>query len=270
MRTWIAILTLAVSACTGPDVAVPDGPPAYLALGDSVAFGFDPLVDHRAIEVLAYPDAVGRSRALEVTNAACPGEATGGFISATGNDNHCRENRIAYPLHVAYDGPQLAFAIDFLANHPNTQLVTIDLGGNDISKLADSCALDPVCVLGGFVPMITAYRQNLDLIFGEIRRVYDGPLVALTIYNPFPREQSAQWGLEKINAVLAERVAAVDGVVADGMAAFNAASGGDPCAAGLLIAMPDGTCDVHPSPAGDAVLALEIEAALTRNGDPQK
>jgi hypothetical protein len=61
--------------------------------------------------------------------------------------------------------------------------------------------------------------------------------------------------------VFAEKLAAWDAVLADGAAAF-AAVGADPCAKGLLIGMPDGTCDVHPSAAGDVVLADAIEAAL--------
>ena len=52
------------------------------------------------------------------------------------------------------------------------------------------------------------------------------------------------------------------GKVADGFAAFagpSAAFGGSPCAAGLLIKLPDGTCNIHPSPAGHLLLAQAIE-----------
>jgi hypothetical protein len=34
---------------------------------------------------------------------------------------------------------------------------------------------------------------------------------------------------------------------------------GSPCAAGLLIKLPDGTCNIHPSPAGHLLLAQAIE-----------
>jgi hypothetical protein len=54
----------------------------------------------------------------------------------------------------------------------------------------------------------------------------------------------------------------VGGKVADGFAAFegpSAAFGGSPCAAGLLIKLPDGTCNIHPSPAGHLLLAQAIE-----------
>jgi lysophospholipase L1-like esterase len=262
MRTIlsISVLVLVGGACTDPTAATPgESTPVYLALGDSVAFGFDPLVDQHMTD--GYPEVLAQRRGVDVTNAACPGEATGGFISIEGSDNHCRENRVAYPLHVQYDGTQLAFALHFLADHPATELITIDIGGNDASKLNDICKADPACIAGGFVPMLVQYGTNLDVILGELRKVYDGPIVGLGIYNPKPGDSVFQWGLERMNTVFAEKLAAWDAVLADGAAAF-AAVGADPCAKGLLIGMPDGTCDVHPSAAGDVVLADAIEAAL--------
>ena len=42
----------------------------------------------------------------------------------------------------------------------------------------------------------------------------------------------------------------------------SAAFGGSPCAAGLLIKLPDGTCNIHPSPAGHQLLAQAIEDVI--------
>jgi lysophospholipase L1-like esterase len=264
MRTSLLACLVATGCAASPEAEVQtDDSAAYLALGDSVAFGYDPLVADKTA-VVGYPELLAQRLGLTVTNASCPGEATGGFISSTGNDNNCRENRQEYPLHIGYDGTQLAFAIEFLREHPNTQLVTIDIGGNDASKLNDTCAGDTGCVLGGFLNMLMEYGNNLDTIFGELRKVYDGPLVALAIYNPFPEDTIAQYGLERLNWFLAERAKAFDVTIADGMAAFADASGGDPCASGLLIGMPDGTCDIHPSSEGDEILADAIEAVMPR------
>jgi lysophospholipase L1-like esterase len=276
MRRGSLLPTLALalaSACAadggdgsgaGADAGIDPPAPAYLALGDSVAFGFDPLVDTRRTDQFAgYPEVLAARRAVPVANASCPGEASGGFISPTGADNHCRENKAAYPLHVAYDGTQLDFALAYLADHPGTELVTIDLGGNDVSRLNDVCGGEVGCLLEGFGPMLLDYSENLDTIFTAIREVYDGPLVALAIYNPKPDDATYQFGLERLNSALAARTHEHGGLLADGHAAFaTATEGGDPCAAGLLIPMPDGTCDIHPSPLGDQVLADAIEAAL--------
>src|SRR5689334_3392899 len=87
----------------------------YLALGDSVAFGFNPLADPtNAGNFTGYPEIVARTLNIEDVNASCSGEATGSFISLTGLDNVCRPYRASWPLHVAYSGTQLAFAVNYL------------------------------------------------------------------------------------------------------------------------------------------------------------
>jgi lysophospholipase L1-like esterase len=271
MRRAALLLLPVLAACAADDR---DAPPAadggssaaasYLALGDSVAFGFDPLVDTaRTADFAGYPEVLAARRELALSNASCPGEATGGFISPTGADNHCRENKAAYPLHVAYDGTQLEFALAYLADHPETALVTIDLGGNDVSRLNDLCAGEVGCLLEGFEPMLEDYANNLDTIFAALRATYRGPLVALAIYNPRPDDATYQFGIDRLNGALAARAAEHDAILADGAAAFAAAAGGgDPCEAGLLIALPDGGCDIHPSAQGDQVLADAAMAVL--------
>jgi lysophospholipase L1-like esterase len=260
----VSMVVMAAALATGCATAAPleSAPGTYLALGDSVAFGFDPLVDLRSQEVSGYPELIAAARGLEVTNLACPGEATGGFVSPTGADNHCRENRKAYPLHVAYDGTQLQAAMAYLAATPETELVTIDIGANDVFLLDHLCGRDFSCILTNFIATMGDYERNVEFIMTQLRKVYSGPLVALSIYNPYPGDATAQYALEKIDAALEEKITAHGGVFADGMTAFAQAGNGDPCKAGLLIDMGDGTCDVHPTPAGAQVLADAIEEAL--------
>ena len=257
------MLAVLVAGCAMAEPPTPAGPPTYLALGDSIAFGYDPLVVGE-VHVAGYPEALAARLGVDVTNASCPGEATGGFRSPLGADNHCRENRLAYPLHVAYGGTQLAFAIDFLRDHPETTLVTIDIGANDAKKLQNDCMGASTCVFAGLVGVLGDYSTNLSFIFGEIRKVYGGPLVALQIYNPLPTDSLASYGVERLNTILAATVAKYDGLIADGLASFKATGGDDPCGAGLLIAMPGGGCDIHPTPRGHALLADAIQAALAR------
>jgi len=46
------------------------------------------------------------------------------------------------------------------------------------------------------------------------------------------------------------------------MKAAAANDGGDACKAGLLIPLPEGGCDIHPSPKGRAVLVEAFRSAL--------
>ncbi|HEY3079303.1 MAG TPA: SGNH/GDSL hydrolase family protein, partial [Chloroflexota bacterium] len=100
-----------------------DGRDDYLALGDSLAFGLDPfrpVADRSdASNFVGYPDVLAKALDLDLTNASCPGEATGGFISLTGVDRRCRTfYRARYPIHVSYTTSQLDFAVAYLRSHP--------------------------------------------------------------------------------------------------------------------------------------------------------
>src|SRR2546425_4578447 len=69
----------------------------FLALGDSVAFGFSPLVrdPSEPENFVGYPEALAKLLDADVVNASCPGEASGGVISLT---NPPRNGRPALPL----------------------------------------------------------------------------------------------------------------------------------------------------------------------------
>src|SRR5438132_11859666 len=106
---------------------------SYLALGDSVPFGFspNPALWSDATNFTGYPEIVAKRLNIEDVNATCPGEATGGFLSLTGTDNSCRDYRSAFPLHVRYSTSQIDYAVNFLRQHRDTRLVTLPLGATE-------------------------------------------------------------------------------------------------------------------------------------------
>jgi hypothetical protein len=238
----------------------------YLALGDSVAFGYSPLVDpSNPNNFVGYPSTVAKLADENVTNASCPGEASSGFISPTGTDNGCRLFRHFFLLHVAYSGTQLDFATSFLLSHPRTRLVTIDIGADDLRLLEQQCLGNIPCVEAGLPGVLATLSDNLDTIYGAVRNTahYRHRLVALTYYALDYRDLAGDAILEALNGVIADRTRAWGGVVADGFGAFATASNfGDSCAAGLLIPLPSGGCDIHPSPLGRDLLAHAIAAVL--------
>ena len=238
----------------------------YLALGDSVAFGYNPLVDpSNPDNFVGYPSTVAQLADENVTNASCPGEASGSFISPTGTDNGCRLFRTFFPLPVRYSGMQLDFATSFLLSHPRPRLVTIDIGADDLRLLEQQCLGNIACIEAGLPGLLSKLSANLDTIYGAIRNTahYRHRLVALTYYALDYRDLVGDSILEALNGVIADRTHAWDGMVADGFGAFGVASNfGDSCAAGLLIRLPSGGCDIHPSPLGRDVLAHAIAAVL--------
>lgn len=243
----------------------------YLALGDSVAFGYSPLLVQAGLAgnpsvFVGYPDVVAQRLGLSLTNASCPGETTGGFLSTTnGKDYRCLAYRfgLGLPLHVNYPGAQLAFALSFLATHPNTQLVTMDIGANDVFKLqTDICRGDPTCINNGLLAVLQGIDVNLRTIYGEIRNVahYQGMIVTLSYYG-LTYDAAGQAGTNALNAPIIDATLANGGIVASGFDAFEVralAHDGSSCAAGLLIVVSPGSCDVHPSPRGRNALAGAI------------
>src|SRR3712207_6770089 len=65
----------------------------YLALGDSVPFGYrggePPEAYQDAADFVGYPELVGEELGLEVLNASCPGETTASFLDAAAPSNGC-------------------------------------------------------------------------------------------------------------------------------------------------------------------------------------
>src|SRR5260221_211751 len=127
MRWLIAavalLATLATILLAGPAVpsalAASNRPQEYLALGDSVAFGFNPLLDRsNADNFIGYPSPVAAALKETLTNPSCPGETSSHFITLAGTDNGCGPYRLNFPLHVAYSTSQLDFADGFLQSHP--------------------------------------------------------------------------------------------------------------------------------------------------------
>src|SRR5512136_1569598 len=128
-----ALPASAASAASAAPAHWPAPSGTYLALGDSVAFGFvppgavPPPNYHDASSFVGYPEDVARALRLRVANAACPGETTASLFIPGVVSNGCENSpgsstgyRTQYPLHVFYKGTQLRFALKYLARHPHT------------------------------------------------------------------------------------------------------------------------------------------------------
>lgn len=270
--TLVGGVAFAVVAHPATALAAASRPQEYLALGDSIAFGFSPLANPAdANNFIGYPDKVAEALKEHLTNAGCPGETSSHLIDLAGSDNGCGFFRTYFPLHTTYAASQLAFADEFLQSHPKTLVVSLDIGANDLYVLVKACGGEGnvPCIMGGLPNVLATLSANLDTIYGHIRNLdgYKHKLVALTVYSLNYSEPASTWVISQVNQVVAARTLAWGGIVADGFGAFAAASsayGGDTCAAGLRIVDPSNPlgCDSHPSPAGRDLLARTIVKAL--------
>jgi lysophospholipase L1-like esterase len=240
----------------------------YLALGDSVAFGYSPLLVAGGFAgdphvFVGYPEIVASTLGMQDVNASCPGETSGGFISLTnGADYLCQSYRAHFPLHVNYTTSQLDYAISYLRTHHDVRLITMDIGANDVFKAGCATA---AC----FGAVFAGIEANLRFIYGQIRNVahYQHALVTLTYYS-LSYDAPTAAGTEALNAPIIAATLAFGGKVASGFDAFKGpalAAGGSSCAAGLLIVLSPGNCDVHPTPKGRDLLAGAVIKALAHN-----
>jgi lysophospholipase L1-like esterase len=271
----------ATLAAAAPSAAPGEG--AFLALGDSVVFGFieqDGYAYVNPDNFVGYPEIVGRTLGLNTANASCPGETTDGFMSTGGADNGCRPFRHNFPLHIGHvadTATQLGFATNFLTTHERTRLVTISLGANDAFLLQTACIAspNPNCIQDGLPVVLSRIYANMNTILGNLRATgYRGVLMVVNYYSLDYNDQLQTGFSMAINQVLAAAAAANGAVVADAFAAFQTAAtpaGGKTCMAGLLNGGSPNqwACDVHPSLSGQRLLAKTVESAYqaARRGD---
>jgi lysophospholipase L1-like esterase len=271
----LAVVVLFSGVETWPAEAASESnhnPNNYLALGDSVPFGYNPLLVAPGVNpdvFVGYPELASqlfRPRKKDF-NASCPGESSTSLITGTVPDNGCQAYRQVAQLHVAYTGSQLEYATRYLRANPRTGLVTMTIGANDLFLLIESCAANPnpACVTSGLPQLLATLSANLTTIYRALADAgFHGQLVAVTYYATNYADPAGVAVITALDATLARVTRTFGGRVADGFTAFQTAAapfGGDSCAAGLLIHRTATSCDIHPSPAGAALLADAIVRA---------
>jgi hypothetical protein len=172
-------LTIALGGPSTPAGASPAPAPVeyYLDLGGSASVGFQPTAarpngqptdtgyanDLLTIERARWAD-------LQLIQFGCPGETTGTF---TNGGDRCRPA----------GQTQLAEAVAFLHTHPDTVLVTIDLGFNDINRCLALHIVDETCL----TQRLDVIDQQLPPILAALRAAA-GPsvrFVGVGHYDPY-------------------------------------------------------------------------------------
>jgi lysophospholipase L1-like esterase len=263
---FASILLFASSALFASDGA---SARPYLALGDSVSFGFITNAGFEYVNpenFVAFPNYVGQALNFSTNNAACPGETSGSFLSSAAPDDGCRSYRSQVPLHVSYSSTQLDFAVAFLKAHLNTRLVSVGLGANDVRLLQAQCGGEPTCIALGLPQVLAAVETNLATILGGLRATgFKGIIVVVNYYSVDYSDANQTAIIAALNQALRTAASTQTAtVVADVFTVFQsvaASAGGHTCNVGLLNASPQEqfTCDIHPSQSGHKLIARIVE-----------
>ncbi len=242
---------------------------SYLALGDSLAFGyseakFDSLypdenpADFETGYVNDFADVLKIfDPGLRIVNDGCPGETTESFIKGP-----CPYVAEGFPLHHPYvggpDSPQLADALAYLQAHPGrVNPITIDIGANDALGLIETtCKLEAACIAAGAPAVFAKIGANLGLILGELRAAAPhAQIVVLGLYNPFGETIAGGNALTAdLNEVEAKIAAGVGARFADPLPFFNPPGALEAPTICLLTNMCTPLVDIHPTDLGYKVL----------------
>jgi lysophospholipase L1-like esterase len=263
----------------------------YLALGDSISFGYHPPAPPPRQPIqsyVGYPEILDPLVPKQEINLSCPGQTSDSFLTGSSATEVPGENceyisasfpgwkAANLPLHNSYTGTQADYAVSQLLANKSIDLVTISIGGDDLLFVQYTCAAKSdfgACVRGALDPndansALSAYQTNLKNILAKIRKdaQYTGTIV-LVKYFATSTDPLVKQAIGALNQVMA-KVGSQFGAkvkVADAYTAFQIASipyGGDPCKAGLLVRLSPTTCDVHPTRLGQNVLATTVLIAI--------
>jgi len=202
-------VVLALSACGGdPDPAASTAAPAstapsasstpsagstgagglYVALGDSLAAGYQP--GGAELRDTAYPalTATRLSTAgdeLTLENLGCSGETTTSLVKGGKCDFAA--------------GSQLEQAEKLLKGRDDVALVTIDIGGNDLLRCVRGGAqIDTACVTAG----VGTVKKNLPGILERLKNAAGGdvPVLVLGYYNPWLAAKALDQPIKGVDA----------------------------------------------------------------------
>jgi lysophospholipase L1-like esterase len=266
----VALVASGVGATSAQATEGHDRARGYIALGDSVAFGFSPLLSDPWIpdQFVGYPELIGDRTGWPVTNLGCPGQTAQALVSLTAVDNGCFEARAQASeagfslLHADYPGTQLAAALTAVRSATQPSLISIQGGGNEVVICELSGVPDPQRCMNDYMPRVAA---SLRRVVTQLRGAgYRGRIVLVSYY----LVPGLEAPLRRLNETIARTARAEHVAFADASARFDAYArnhGGDICVAGLLIALPDGSCDLHPSRTGQEFLADSVLAAARRS-----
>jgi lysophospholipase L1-like esterase len=288
-RLTVVLAVVALTQVAAPGSAMADDETSthyYVAMGDSLAQGWQPdatippyYQPHGYVpQVYAALGAADRKLALD--NISCGGEGTDSMINGSQPSNNA--SSCGPPAFYRYwyrHKTQLAEAVSFLSAHKSkTNVLTIDIGGNDLGF----CLFDAADAAACLATVYSTVATNLDTILTRLQSASpETTIVGMTYYNPvaclyfFGDPDTASFvssQIQRLNAVLVATYSAHGVHVADVAGAFSVGGGLEAEATATRnwtwFCSPEHFGDVHPNDAGYQVIAQSFLNALKSEPRP--
>jgi lysophospholipase L1-like esterase len=230
----------------------------YLALGDSMAFGYQPdkgvkpATFHTGYVDLLAARLAKLSPKIQVVNYGCPGESTVTFTRGG-----CDWLKGGMKLHDPFKGSQVDAAVAFLKAHPGkVSPITLTLWGNDLYPLSQQAK--------GAPKAIAAFEKRFSTILERLRAA--APKAEIIVSGAWNPEANALWKTEplyrSVDKAIGRAAATSRARVANMWAAFNS---GNRAAQKARLCKVTYFCskggDPHPTNAGYQAMADAFWAA---------
>lgn len=238
----------------------------YLALGDSLVFGLQPMKVNAGLPPSGFHTGfvdvfAGRMRklapGLRVVNYGCPGETTRTFINGG-----CPW--LPGRLHNSFKGSQLAGALAFLRAHPGqVSPITLTLYGNDVAELTDACHDNIACIRRRAPAALAQFGSRLGAILERLRAADpDGVIVVTGGWNFNVEDpQGTDPLVRSANATIARVAAGSRAKVADLFSTFSPPGTAARKARLCKLTFVCSLGDPHPTDAGYRLIAAAVFAA---------
>lgn len=255
---FVLCLLMVPTAFANPRLAHVGPKQRYLALGDSLAFGYQPDFDYDDGYVNVFYSDLQAHGVSAVANLGCPGESSTTMI----------KGGCPVPLlrKFPYLGSQLSAALSYLSQHAGeVSPVTLDIGSNDI--LSDinmnTCAIntakftnDVAMLDANLTQTILPKLHNALMVHGKLT----GDLIVTNYYDPYQNQcPNTVAYMQAFNQHVARDVSGY-AALADVFDAFGGAKTPNP-----TICKYTWQCsafrNVHATDAGYSVIASAIEQA---------
>lgn len=224
-----------------PVEPVPAASKSFVALGDSITYGYNLVPDLSKPAAGAFPFLTGAELRYNVTDLAKPGATSADLLQALSE-------------------PETVQALS------KADLITLDIGSNDLLKLATQYKLfSPDTSLlslsdeakADFAKAIQTFSSNLPVILEQVQKAApNAQIVLINLYNPIPADKVllhsiADQFISSQNETIAKAAASSSLKLVDAYSVFKGH-------ADYII-----SGDVHPTAAGHKALAKALNEALT-------
>lgn len=154
----------------------------YLALGDSLAFGFQPNLDFKHGYASDWFNELQPKGVTKLVNYACPGETLVTFMNGG-----CALHFLV-KSHYPHSEPQYKAALTYIKqNKGKVSPVSIDIGANDFVTLFDPSTCAVLTNTQGISDAIQTFDTNFTTVLTQLKSALGGTgdLFAMNYYNPF-------------------------------------------------------------------------------------